>query len=133
MDAFNNNATQVNRTVNVVDTIPPIITLNGTNPQIIEFGDGYTELGATTNDGSPISINTANFTDSVGTYSIYYDSTDAFNNNATQVNRTVNVVDTTSPIITLNGTNPQIIESGDGYTELGATTNDGSPISINLC
>ena len=131
MDAFNNNATQVNRTVNVVDTIPPVITLNGTNPQIIEFGDGYTELGATTNDGSPIFINSANFTDSVGTYSIYYDSTDTAGNNATQVNRTVNVVDTTSPVITLNGTNPQIIEFGDGYTELGATTNDGSPVFIN--
>ena len=131
MDAFNNNATQVNRTVNVVDSTPPVITLNGTNPQIIEFGDGYTELGATTDDGSQVTIDTANFTDSVGTYSIYYDSMDAFNNNATQVNRTVNVVDTTSPIITLNGTNPQTIEFGDGYTELGATTSDGSPVSIN--
>ena len=131
MDAFNNNATQVNRTVNVVDSTPPVITLNGTNPQTIEFGDGYTELGATTDDGSQVTIDTANFTDSVGTYSIYYDSMDAFNNNATQVNRTVNVVDTTSPIITLNGTNPQTIEFGDGYTELGATTSDGSPVSIN--
>ena len=130
-DAFNNNATQVIRTVNVVDTIPPVITLNGTNPQIIEFGDGYTELGATTSDGSPVSINTDEFIDAIGTYSIYYDSTDASGNNATQVNRTVNVVNSLPPIITLNGTNPQIIELGDGYTELGATTSDGSPVSIN--
>ena len=131
MDAFNNNATQVIRTVNVVDTIPPVITLNGTNPQIIEFGDGYTELGATTSDGSPVSINTDEFIDAIGTYSIYYDSTDASGNNATQVNRTVNVVNSLPPVITLNGTNPQIIELGDGYTELGATTSDGSPVSIN--
>ena len=131
MDAFNNNATQVNRTVNVVDTIPPVITLNGTNPQTIELGAGYTELGATTNDGSQVIINSANFTDSVGTYTIYYDSMDAFNNNATQVNRTVNVVDSTPPVITLNGTNPQTIELGAGYTELGATTNDGSQVIIN--
>ena len=132
MDAFNNNATQVNRTVNVVDTTPPVITLNGTNPQTIEFGDGYTELGATTNDGSPVTINTANFTDSVGTYTIYYNSMDASGNNATQVNRTVNVVNILPPVISLNGTNPQIIELGDGYTELGATTNDGSPVTINF-
>ena len=131
MDAFNNNATQVNRTVNVVDTIPPVITLNGTNPQTIEFGDGYTELGATTNDGSQVTIDTANFTDSVGTYYIYYDSMDAFNNNATQVNRTVNVIDTTPPTITLIGDNPQIIELGDGYTEFNATTDDGSPVTID--
>ena len=130
-DAFNNNGTQVIRTVNVVDTTPPVITLNGTNPQIIEFGDGYTELGATTSDGSPVSINTDEFIDVIGTYSIYYDSMDALGNNATQVIRTVNVVDITPPVITLNGTNPQIIESGDGYTELGAITSDGSPVSIN--
>ena len=130
-DTAGNNATQVNRTVNVVDTTPPIIILSGPNPQIIEFGDGYAELGATTSDGSQVIINTANFTDSVGTYSIYYDSMDASGNNATQVIRTVNVVDTTSPIITLNGTNPQIIEFGDGYAELGATTSDGSQVIIN--
>ncbi len=130
-DTAGNNAIQVNRTVNVVDTTPPVITLNGTNPQIIEQGAGYTELNATTNDGSPVTINSANFTDLVGTYYIYYDSTDTAGNNAIQVNRTVNVVDTTPPVITLNGTNPQIIEQGAGYTELNATTNDGSPVTIN--
>ncbi len=131
-DTAGNNAIQVNRTVNVVDTTPPVITLDGTNPQTIELGDGYTELNATTNDGSPVFINSANFTDLVGTYTIYYDSTDTAGNNAIQVNRTVNVVDTTPPVITLDGTNPQTIELGDGYTELNATTNDGSPVFINL-
>ncbi len=129
-DTAGNNAIQVSRTVNVVDTTPPVITLNGTNPQTIEQGEGYTELGAITNDSSTITINSANFTDLVGTYYIYYDSTDAFNNTA-QVIRTVNVVDTTAPVITLNGTNPQTIEQGAGYTELGAITNDSSTITIN--
>ncbi len=130
-DTAGNNAIQVNRTVNVVDTTPPVITLDGLNPQTIELGDGYTELNATTNDGSAITINSANFTDAVGTYHIYYDSTDTAGNNAIQVNRTVNVVDTTPPVITLDGLNPQTIELGDGYTELNATTNDGSAITIN--
>ena len=49
-----NFAVQVTRTVNVVDTTPPVITLTGENPQIIELGDGYTELGATTDDGSAV-------------------------------------------------------------------------------
>ncbi len=128
-DAFNNTA-QVNRTVNVVDTTPPVITLLGDNPQTIEQGAGYTELDATTSDNSTVTINSTNFTDIVGTYTIYYDSTDAFNNTA-QVNRTVNVVDTTPPVITLLGDNPQTIEQGAGYTELNTTTSDNSPVTIN--
>ena len=115
---------------NNLDT-PPVITLTGDNPQIIELGDGYTELGATTNDGSPVIINSTEFVDALGTYHTYYDSTDVSGFNAIQVNRTVFVVDTTPPIIALIGENPQIIKLGDGYTELGATTNDGFPVSIN--
>ena len=118
---------------NVTNTLdfPPVITLNGANPQTIELGSGYTELGATTSDGSEVTINSDEFRDIVGTYSIYYDSTDTAGNNATQVIRTVNIVDTTPPLITLIGANPQTIALGSGYTELGATTSDGSEVTIN--
>ncbi|WP_299246482.1 BspA family leucine-rich repeat surface protein [uncultured Aquimarina sp.] len=125
------SATQVIRTVNVVDTTAPIITLNGANPQIIELGTGYTELGATNDDGSAVSMDTSEFMDAVGSYTIYYDATDVDGNAAVQVTRTVEVVDTTAPVITLNGPNPQIIELGDEYIELGATTDDGSPITLD--
>ncbi|CAM1365667.1 exported hypothetical protein [Tenacibaculum sediminilitoris] len=130
-DAYGNTADQVTRTVNVVDTTAPVITLNGANPQTIELGAGYSELGATTDDGSDIVINTSEFVDAVGTYTIYYDATDAYGNTADQVTRTVNVVDTTAPVITLSGANPQTIELGAGYSELGATTDDGSDVVIN--
>ncbi|GAA0729997.1 hypothetical protein GCM10009430_40790 [Aquimarina litoralis] len=130
-DAAGNVAIQVTRTVDVVDTTAPVITLNGANPQTIELGAGYTELGATTDDGSAVSINTSEFMDAVGSYTIYYDATDAAGNTSIQVTRTVDVVDTTAPVITLNGANPQIIELGAGYTELGATTDDGSAVSID--
>ena len=129
-DAAGNDAVQVTRTVNVVDTTAPVITLTGDNPQTIELGDGYTELGATTDDGSDIVIDASEFMDAVGTYTIYYDATDASGNDAVQVTRTVNIVDTTAPVITLTGANPQIIELGVGYSELGATTDDGSDIVI---
>ncbi|MGY3793473.1 BspA family leucine-rich repeat surface protein [Aquimarina sp. 433] len=130
-DAAGNVAIQVTRTVDVVDTTVPVITLNGANPQTIELGAGYTELGATTDDGSAVSINTSEFMDAVGSYTIYYDATDAAGNAAIQVTRTVDVVDTTAPVITLNGANPQTIELGAGYNELGATTDDGSAVSID--
>ncbi|WP_299212143.1 immunoglobulin-like domain-containing protein [uncultured Aquimarina sp.] len=130
-DAAGNAAVQVTRTVNVVDTTAPVITLDGANPQTIELGAGYTELGATTDDGSSISIDTSEFMDAVGNYTIYYDATDAAGNAAVQVNRTVNVVDTTAPVITLDGANPQTIALGAGYTELGAITDDGTSVSID--
>ncbi|WP_298543344.1 immunoglobulin-like domain-containing protein [uncultured Aquimarina sp.] len=130
-DAFGNNAIEVIRIVNVVDTTAPIITLTGANPQTIQLGAGYSELGATTDDGSAIVIDASAFMDAVGSYNVTYNATDASGNNAVEVVRTVNIVDVTGPIITLIGANPQTIELGAGYSELGATTNDGSAVVID--
>src|SRR5438093_7485752 len=58
------------------------------------------------------------------TYTVTYDVTDPDSNAATQVTRTVNVVDTTPPVITLVGANPQTLECSASYTELGATASD---------
>ncbi|NHF59800.1 PASTA domain-containing protein, partial [Flavobacteriaceae bacterium TP-CH-4] len=82
------------RTVNVVmtDATPPVITLNGANPQEIELGAGYTELGATTDDGSQVVIDATEFVDAVGSYTIYYNATDTAGNGAVEVTRMVNVV-----------------------------------------
>jgi len=114
-------------TVNIPDTTPPVITLNPPNPQTIELGEGYTELDAITDDGSLVTINTSAFMDVVGTYSIFYNSVDAANNPAIQVVRTVNVVDTTKPLITLTGITPTLEVRVDSYTELGATVSDNDP------
>ena len=86
--------------VSIPDNTPPVITLNPPNPQTIELGIGYTELGATTDDGSPVTINDSAFVDTLGSYTIYYDSEDLAGNEADQVTRTVNVVDTIEPEIT---------------------------------
>ncbi|WP_103866522.1 immunoglobulin-like domain-containing protein [Aquimarina sp. I32.4] len=121
------------RTASPDDTTPPIITLLGNNPQSIQQGSGYTELGATTDDGSQVIIDSSNFTDIIGTYTITYNATDNAGNVALEVTRTINVVDpvTTAPVITLIGDNPQVIQQGSGYTELGATTDDGSQVIID--
>ncbi len=126
------SADQVTRTVEVVDTTAPVITLTGANPQIIERGATYTELDATTDDGSTVIIDASTVNmDVAGSYEVTYNATDASGNNAVEAIRTVNVVDTTAPIITLMGDNPQTIELGSGYIELGATIDDGSNVIIN--
>ena len=60
----------------------------------------------------------------VGSYSVTYDVSDSEGNAAVQVTRTVDVVDSTAPIITLIGANPLTLEVGTAYTELGATAWD---------
>jgi hypothetical protein len=47
-----------------------------------------------------------------------YDYTDTDSNVATTITRTVEIVDTTAPIITLNGGGSLSIPSGTSYTEL---------------
>ncbi len=130
-DSEGNPATEVTRTVNVVDTTVPVITLLGSNPRVIEVGSSYVEAGATASDNydGDISVSvvidaSAVDTSLVGSYPVSYNVTDSEGNAAVEVTRTVNVVDTTVPVIALVGANPQVIEVGSSYVELGATASD---------
>ena len=190
-DSQGHAATEVTRTVNVVDTTAPVITLLGSTPIDVEAGTVYVDAGATAWDnldgdltGSIFTVNpvntaivgtytvTYNVTDSqgnaappspasstsstppppsspcwvhpdrcrsrhglcrrrshrlgrcdgdltaaivtvnpvntaiLGTYTVTYNVTDSQGNAAAEVTRTVNVVDTTAPVITLIGTEP---------------------------
>ena len=74
----------------VPDTTPPIITLNGNNIVYVELGSSYSEQNATTDDGSPIVIGGDTVdTNTVGNYTITYNSADSSGNDAIQVDRTV--------------------------------------------
>ena len=125
---LDNNTATATRTVNVVDTTAPVITVTGDNPATHELGTTYTDAGATATDASGTVTVTSSGTvdsDTLGTYTITYTSTDASNNTATET-RTVNVVDTTAPVITVTGDNPATHELGTTYTDAGATATDAS-------
>ena len=62
-------------------------------------------------------------TNKFGIYSLAYDVTDSNGNSAFTVARTIAVVDTTAPDISVIGSDVVIVE-GDVYNELGATAND---------
>jgi uncharacterized repeat protein (TIGR01451 family) len=102
-DPSGNAATPVTRTVNVVDTTPPTIVVNGANPMTVECHTSFTDPGATAVDGcsgnSPASASGTVNVNTPGTYTITYNATDSAGNAATPVTRTVNVVDTTPPTI----------------------------------
>ena len=96
------STSEFSASISVVDTTVPVITLVGANPQTIEVGSPYVELGATALDNydgdltaSIVIDATAVNTAVLGSYSVTYDVTDTSGNPAVQVTRTVDVVDTT--------------------------------------
>ena len=64
----------------------------------------------------------------IGTYTITYSATDTSNNTGTAT-RTVNVVDTTAPVITVTGDNPATVELGATYTDAGASADGGETVT----
>ena len=128
-DAAGNPAVQVTRTVNVEDNTPPVITVSGLNPINIGLGSVYTDAGATSDGGEEVKTSGTVDTATVETYTITYSATDANGNEGTAI-RTVNVVDTTAPVITLEGTSPMTVELGGTYSEPGAESNGGETVTI---
>jgi len=123
----NINSTATGKISYIIDNTAPTITLNGVTPDI-EVGGVYAELGATATDtvdgpfaATPSgSVNTA----VVGSYTITYNATDVVGNHADPIERTVNVVDTTLPVITLVGSNPAILEIHHDYINEGVSASD---------
>jgi len=112
------------------DTTPPVITLLGSTPVNVEVNSVYIDAGATALDdvdgnitASIVTVNPVN-TSAIGTYTVRYNVNDSSNNTAIEVTRTVNVVDTTSPVITRLGVSPVTVEAGSVYTDAGATASD---------
>ncbi len=82
----------------------PTITVLGANPATVEVGSVYTDAGATTSDvtGDTVALSTSGLpidTNVLGTHTVTYTAMDDDGDSSTAI-RTVNVVDTTPPIIT---------------------------------
>ena len=133
-DSYGNTATST-RTVNVVDTIAPFITLLGDNPLNLEVNSVFNDPGATAVDNYDNLINVTSTNDvnmsSIGSYSVVYSASDNSGNNST-LTRTVNVSDTTSPIITIQGNNPMILNLNDSFTDPGATATDNNDLTVTV-
>ena len=109
------------------DTTAPVITVLGDNPLTLPVGSTFSDPGATALDAVDGAV-TVSATGSVntavpGAYTITYSATDAANNTATAT-RTVNVVDVTAPVITVDGDNPLYLPVGANFAEPGVSAVD---------
>ena len=111
------------------DTVFPVITILGNNPATVELGTTYTDAGATSDGGETVTTSGTVDTNTVGTYIITYSATDAAGNTSTAT-RTVNVVDTTNPVLTIIGDNPVSAELGSTYTDAGASATDLDTVTV---
>ena len=128
-DAAGNPAIAKTRTVNVVDTTAPVISVTGDNPATVEKGTTYTDAGASADGGEDVTSSSNVDTSTVGIYTITYSATDAAGNPAIAKTRTVNVVDTTAPVISVTGDNPATVEKGSTYTDAGASADGGEDVT----
>jgi hypothetical protein len=128
----------------VIDTTVPVITLDGNSTVTHEAKANYTDAGASVTDNLDSSVSdnldsTSNVNkDLIGSYTVVYSATDAAGNAAVDVTRTVNVVDTTIPVITRIGNEAVDHEAATAYTDEGATAADaydgditGSIVTVN--
>ncbi|MDH5389208.1 MAG: DUF5011 domain-containing protein [Gammaproteobacteria bacterium] len=96
------NTTTMTRTVNVITGAIPVISLSGSSSVIVSMGNTYFDAGATASDledgnlSASIVVNNSVNTSVAGTYTVTYNLTDSNGNTATQVTRTVNVIDPNS-------------------------------------
>ena len=135
-DSFGNSAAEVTRTVNIVDTTKPVITMIGNENVSVMIGTTYSDAGATALDyynlnltASIVSTSTVD-TSAVGTYTVKYNVKDVSLNSADEVIRTVTVYDSMVPIITLLGSSPTTVEKGDTYVDAGATAQDNDSVDL---
>jgi hypothetical protein len=129
-DANGNAAVEVVRVVKVVDTTEPVITLSGGSYVTHEAGGSYTEAGASAIDvvDGDLSVemdvvSTVNIS-RPGVYTVSYGVSDAAGNKSKAAVRKVTVVDTTGPVITLNGLASVNHEAGGSYKDGGASATD---------
>ncbi len=127
-DSAGNAATSAVRTVIVEDTGAPTIEApadivaqaTGTSTIVALGTPAVSDVG----DPSPVVTNDAPVAGfALGTTTVMWTATDASGNTATST-QLVTIIDTTAPVITLLGDNPQNIPVFDAYVEAGATVTD---------
>ena len=129
-DAAGGRSLPVARTVNVVDTTAPALTLVGPGALALECPTPFVDPGATAVDACqgnvPVTVTGAVNTNLLGSYAVGYSAVDAQGNAAPPVSRVVSVVDTMPPVVAMAGVSPMTVECRSTFTDPGAS-------AVHLC
>jgi len=139
------NKTEITRKINIVqpgsaDTIAPEIRLLGNNPFYLSKGESYKEPGVVASDDrdgdiTTFVVSTDNIDiDKEGSYTVSYYVEDSAGNSITAT-REVRVelsVDTTPPVITLQGDSYMTLSVGETFVEPGATASDDRDETVKV-
>jgi endo-1,4-beta-xylanase len=111
-----------------VSNAPPAITAVGPLATTVECATSYVDPGATAVDAcqGPVAVTTSGSVNvgQVGSYALTYSAVDQAGGQAAPVVRTVTVADTTPPVVTVLGPNPEIVECATTFVDPGATALD---------
>jgi uncharacterized repeat protein (TIGR01451 family) len=125
----NSQTSTASRTVTVSpDNSAPTIQVLGANPMTVECHTSFTDPGATAHDAcagdfAATASGTVN-PNVVGVYVITYNATDPSGFSATPVTRTVNVVDTTAPVVTAPAN--VVVYTGSSSTSCAVVVSDAT-------
>jgi autotransporter-associated beta strand protein len=133
-NAYGNVAS--NSVVAVQDTTPPVITMNGANPMTVECHGSFSDPGATANDACAGSV-TVQVSGSVdpntsGSYQLTYTANDGNGNISTAI-RTVNVTDSTAPLIIYSFTNTVLSADTNCSALMPDVTGTNYIIAVDAC
>lgn len=126
-DSSGNGPICLSRTVVIGDTVPPVITLLGSNPKIVDVLSTYTEDGYSVDEPNHYRVVTSGTwkgkTDVLGSFTQKFTAIDT-SGNIGSATRTIEVVDREAPEIVLTGPTIDSVERYDTYTDPGVTITD---------
>lgn len=123
-------STSVTRTITIVDSTAPQLSLLGSANPTVERGMTFADNGVNVYDavyGYSVGYSTSGSvnTNVVGQYVLTYTATDPSQNSAS-ISRTVTVSDTAHPEITIVGSATVTVQANAAYSDQGAHAIDGS-------
>ena len=128
------NQSSVQRFVEIIDTIPPTVELNGNNPIIVELFNVYTEEGVTASDNvDPDNLLTTTINGTVntsvaGSYTLTYSVSDT-GGQTTNITRTVIVAEAPTAILT-DGSSNIFINQDFYYPNVTASDVSGNELIL---
>src|SRR5206468_2644008 len=129
VDDGHGNHAAATRSVEVVDTTPPVLSLVGAASVTLECHTPFSDPGATASDvcagnlSSAIVVSGSVDANTVGSYTLSYTVDDGHGNHAA-ASRSVQVVDTTPPVLSLVGAASVTLECHTPFSDPGATASD---------